>query len=207
MSVIIKVYSNHTLSFDNYSDGIGLIEKLLKINVQDSENVQSEHFNDENKINYFTNHNYFEKRYKKDRTIWVYSNFNLCKRFVVHKHFVEFDISGKLNIKTHIWQKLVSKQYEYFVSWDKNGFDKTLTEWNNTRNYLSDITKKLGGNTILYLNDGSELTPAEELIWDGKNIDSVISFLKSISKLNEYYELVKRLKEFPQDNGFKETLK
>ena len=206
MSIIIKVYSNHTLSFDNFINGIRLIEDFLKIKIQDSENRRNELFNDKDNINYFTNHNYFEKRYKENWGIWVYSNFNLCERFVVHKHFVQFDISGELNLKTHIWQKLVSKQYDFYDSWDKDGFDKTLDEWDNTRKYISDITKKLGGDTILYLNDGAALTPAEELIWDGKEISSVVSFLNTTFKLNEYDDLANNLKEFPQDNGFIETL-
>jgi hypothetical protein len=47
MSVIIDVYSNHTLSFDSYSKGIEMIEEALKIKIQDAENRKLEYFDDE----------------------------------------------------------------------------------------------------------------------------------------------------------------
>jgi hypothetical protein len=206
LSVIIKVYSNHTLSFDNYTNGIELIEEFLNTKIKDSENREIEQFNDEHKINYFTNHNYFEQRYKENWGIWVYSNYNLCKRFVVHKHFVQFDISGQINLTTHIWQKLIAKQYDYYDSWNKTDVNKTLNEWNDTRKYIADITQKLGGDRILYLNDGS-ISQIEELIWDGAEISSVIHYLNKISKLDSYADLESNFKKFSQDNGFIETLK
>lgn len=207
MSIIITVYANHALSFDTYANGISLIEDFLKIKIQDSQNRRNELYTDEHNVNYFAPHNYFEKRYLENWGIHVYSNFPLCERFVVHKHFVQFDISGKLDLKTHIWQKLVSKQRDMEQIEPEDAFEKTLAEWNNTRKYIADIAKKLGGDTILYLNDAAPMIHAEGLIWDGEEISSVLAFLRATSQLNEYDDLANNVKTFPQNDGFIETLK
>lgn len=208
MSVVVRIYSNHDLLFDNYHFGVKLIEDLLQINISDINNKKTEVTNNNLEACYFTNHDYFARRFSENWGIWVFSNFRLCDQFIVHKHFVQFSISGNINLKTHIWRKLITKQKDYFAFelWTLQGFNEVLVEWNDTRKYITKITKALGGDAILYLNDGYDLSFGGDLVYEGVNTDDLFSALYQVSEPIDYKSLEDDGQEFYDKNWFIEKI-
>jgi hypothetical protein len=207
MSVIIKVYTNHSLTIEDYNQGIELLEEILKIRVLDTEVANQEVTTNESQVNYYTRRPYFEQRFKEGWGIWIQSNYKLCTRFVVYRHAIEFDISGELNLKTHIWRKLVTRQYNYFPNSSMSGFEQTLAEWNNTRAWISKISRQLGGDTLIYLNDGSHgHIIGEEMIWENQEFPAVLEALKKLREPVNYADLENNRGDFGDEHWFIEKI-
>lgn len=185
MSVILNVFGNHDLIFNNYYQAIGLIEKKLNKKIYFPNEVNKESTLNENSIIYYTNHDFNSERFEE---INIYTNFKLCDCIKIYKHFIQFSIIGDINLKYHIWRDFVSK-----TKFDKKEcgtiYNKVLIEWNNTRKYLKKIIESLGGDLIIYLNDGSDFTIGLDLIVEGGDFKTVFESLNLISYPYTYRDL------------------
>ena len=81
---------------------------------------------------------------------------------------------------------------------------KSLSSWNKTRNFIKLITNKLGGDQIIYINDGSELTIGEDLIWEGRDVEAVLWELSKVSNAVNYSDLASGKYEYLNNNWFME---
>jgi hypothetical protein len=207
MSVGVRAYSNHGLQIDDYYKGISLIEDILKIKIENLGKSDLGLTEDKERIVYFTNHEYFSKRFDEGWGIWIFSNFRICDQIRIYKHFIDFSLSGKYNLKTHIWRDLIAGKALEKNGDSKNEMDETLTEWNRTRNYIKSVTKKLQGDIIIYINDSSnEHKFVEETIWEGKDSSVVLNIFKRFTDPIEYHNLEKGQDEFSNANWFIERL-
>jgi hypothetical protein len=197
MSAIIKVYSNHGLEILDYFQGIHLIEKSLGIKIQNLQEVKSTPTDDLSQVIYYTNHEYFSNRYKDRWPIYIYSNFSLCNQIRIYNHFIDFEISGQINLKSHIWRDLIINKF----------FFDTLNEWNNSRRYFFSMARKLKGDTIIYLNDGTNrMTLGEEAIWNGETFENVINKLNFAGQPIMYNDLDNGVGIYDNENWFIEKL-
>jgi hypothetical protein len=211
MSVIVQMLTPHQLTFNSYSEGILLISNNLNIHIIDVNDSDRSHFSitqtdKVEEVLLFTNSKYFEKRFEQEWGIWVETNFKLCQRFVVYKRFVEFYCSGLYPNKTHLWRSLVSKQYNVFPHYTKSDFEASLTEWNNTRKFIADITRKLGGNQILYSNDGATGSGISDNLLSGTNFKNVVDELRQTNKLIAYEDLTNNTFVYSDEHVFIEEL-
>lgn len=207
MSVIVKVYSNHGLQIDDYFQGVRLIEDVLNVKIENRDKRGFDLTEDETDIIHFAKHEYFSKRFLEDSVIWIFSNYRICDYIRIYKHFVDFNLSGKYNLKTHIWRDLISKKGLNENKGFEKEFEKSLEEWNKTRSYILSVTRKLFGNTIIYLNDGSSgLAEGENAIWDGEDLSDVLKKLDNVSLPIRYGELEIGDKEFTDINWFLERV-
>ena len=172
MSVIFKTFSNHNLTIgDNYENVITVIEEKLGSKIIESKDAR-ESMVDNNELPhgvlFHTIHKFYEKKFSEGWPIYIETNSPLCERLKVYKHFVEFDVYSVINPKTHIWRKIIARDSTYWALelWTEQGFDKVLGEWMEAKDFISMITKRFGGDTFLYFNDG-QMTIGCDLISDG----------------------------------------
>ena len=204
MSVVIRAYANHGLQINSYWNSIGQIERKLKSKIEVGKRSDYDITDDEDNIVYFANHDYFSKRFEEGWGIYVFSNFRLCEEIRIYKHFAFFDIGFNFNIKTHLWRDLICgatlKEHKYA----EKEILKSLSSWNKTRNFIKLITNKLGGDQIIYINDGSELTIGEDLIWEGRDVEAVLWELSKVSNAVNYSDLASGKYEYLNNNWFME---
>jgi hypothetical protein len=224
MSTIMQIFGHHTLGYENYHEGIKCIENALQVKILDRDEANKEKTNDPLQLNYYTQHEYFAKRYDENWGIWVFTNSALCDRFVVYKHFIGFSILVKVNLRERPWRKMVSGTL-YHPDWVDNleVYNEMVQDWNNVRSFIASITQKLGGNTILYFheyttgkvmegnniikaNNADGIVLAEELVWEGGDLTMIIEALSRVRPPTNYKELQGSHNEFAAENWFIEKL-
>jgi predicted transcriptional regulator len=195
MSVNLEIYSNHNLNFENYFDGINLIEKRLNNRIQNpiiNQNIET-HIEDE--ILYFANHTFFSEKFKENKEIYLFTSYFLCESIKVYSSFIQYNVSGTINSKFHLWEKFVSKtEYDQSEKEAKIMPDNLFNDWNRIRSYIKQFAKSMGGDTLIYINDGSVYTDAIELIMDGSDFNTVSNNLNLISMPFLYNDLADKKK-------------
>lgn len=219
MSTIMRIFGHHTLGFENYYEGIQRIENALQVKILDRDEANKEKTNDPLQLNYYTQHEYFAKRFDENWGIWVFINSELCERFVVYKHFIDFFISVNVNLKEHIWKKVASGTFYPGYIDNLEGWNDAVQHWKDVRSFIAGITQKLGGDTILYFhehtsgkvmegnniikaNDADGIVPAEDLVWYGGDLTMVVEALSRVTTPTSYNELQGSGKEFGGENWF-----
>jgi hypothetical protein len=201
MSINTNIYGNHALSIDEYYQGITSLQEKLNIRILHPSEANRKMTFDLNEVNYFVDHNYHSKKYDEDKrnydwgAIYLWSNYELCQLLMVYKHFVHFRIDW-INTRTHRWRKFIASKpaNEAEVNYFKI--------WNDTRMYIHQITKKLGGSTLIYSND--QLFGCEQLMWNEVELPEVIDCFTKTSIPFTYSDLQNNFTEFYEQNWFVE---
>jgi hypothetical protein len=202
MSVIIKVYSDHGLTISDYLSAIQQIERLLDAKIEQGKRPDFPYTDDEERIVYFTQHDYFSKRFEEGWAIWIYTNYRVCDQIRLYKYFTDFETTGGYNLKTHLWREQISGKALIENREYEDAIKRSMNDWDKTRSYINMVSKRLLGSTILYLNDSSGLHRGEDLIWEGNDIETVLDGISKISIGVPYNDLSSGSHNYSDNNWF-----
>ena len=195
----VYAYSNHNLVIEGYDQAINMIEDILGIIIHDSRYGYYP-TDDEAKIIYFTEHDFFSMRFPRFREISVFSNFRICNEISFHEHFVEFALSGEIDVVVSRWRNMISGMNRSDdPSWEMLR-SRMLREWERTMEFMISFAGKVGGNTLLFLNDSLGTGAiAREMIANGASLDLL---MESMPSPYHYECLENNHKDFADDDWF-----
>ena len=186
MSVDLNVWSNHTLKFSSFAEGLEMFElKTGKRLVREAfETNEAAGETDElPKIQYFTNFETLKHNFKRFNQIKILTNFTYCREIDLYAKTVNFKPRGFYTRYTR-WKKLASGNIESHDGEDAKTMSRFRANWELFRYFSIELTKNLGGNRIIYIDDNFQ--PQEDKFREGRSLECGFGLMREIS---EPYEL------------------
>lgn len=151
------MFGNHKLKLDSYESGIDEIENLFNTKIIDyKEGMETpKQTGDVNDLRFWTNHKFHKIKFDESKWgIWLNCNHEACDRIRIFKHSVDFLIPH-VNTRYNNWKDLISNQYQTKEKYSENleVWREQFKNWKEFKSFAKEIILKIGGNTILYLND------------------------------------------------------
>lgn len=187
MSADLSVWSNHKMIYNSPEEGIEVFQRLTSKKL-----MQLDYRTDQpllltkkiEEIDYYTNFELLGRQYGNRGQISIATNFEFCNVIEIYSKTMKIKPTG-FRTRYGIWQELVTGKYE---SEDKDEMARMRTYrkyWLVFRKFIHLITKELGGDKIIYIDDQNYQLQEDEL-YEGHSLEQGIISLK---EFREPYEL------------------
>ena len=202
MGVDLNVWSSHKLRFNSFKEGINQFE------MQTSKKIKQWNFKKDepliktrniSAVEYFTDFKILNHNFENWNQIRIWTNFEFCDEITLCRQTLQIHPT-RFRIRYSKWQELVTDKYETEDKKELAKMKSSRENWISFRKYAKEITKKLNGEKVIYLNDHS-YQREEDLFHEGKSLDEGINKLKEIVEPCE----LELLELFPQEIRVKST--
>lgn len=193
MSIVLSIFGNHKIELDSYDSGIEKIQSIFETQIKDFGKDISipEETSNIGDLVFWTNHTFHKIKFEENNWgIWLNCNHTTCDRIRIFKHSIDFSIP-KINTRYNIWKDLISNQYltkerysEYIDKWKIQA-----KNWKEFKFFIKETISKIGGDTIIYLND-SNFQDIEGSLCTGGNFEQALEILTNKSKGIKIEELI-----------------
>lgn len=185
MSVDLNVWSNHQLRFTSFTEALEMFElktgkKLDQRSFKTAAPPETTRIIEE--VRYFTDFEALKKNLKRSNKISIFTNFAYCGELSLYGKTVRFVPEG-FYTRYSYWKQLVINKLED----ERLGDEKLLIEyrknWRLFREYCQDLTRKLGGDRIIYIDDNFQ--PQEDKFYEGESLECGIKLMSEICEPDE----------------------
>lgn len=194
MSVDLMIWANHSLSFNSAQEGIDKLENLCLRKVRNwnfkshPPLTQTTHLSE---VEYFTNFDILDQNFELWKELRIWTNFQFCDEINLYKTTLRIKPRG-FYTRYSKWLQLVSGKRE--IEESGNAMEEHRKNWLLFRKYSHEITRRLSGDTLIYLNDHSYQLQEDDF-YGGLPFEELIRLLTEIRKPCE----LKLLELFPDD--------
>lgn len=202
MSVDLNIWSNHKLKFNSFKEGIEEFElktskKIKHWNSKTGKSLTKTRQLEE--IDFFINFELLESNFDKRKQMNISTNFEFCETLTLFEQTLKIHPT-RFRTRYSKWKELVTGIFEE-ENEERLALMKAYQEnWVLFRTFAQTITRKLGGDRIIYIDDHS-YQPEEEYFLKGGSLDFVMKLL------NNYIEPceLELFKLFPNDYFARDT--
>lgn len=186
MSVDLNVWSNHELRFTSFAEAIEMFElktgkKLVHWSFGTDGPPETTRIIEE--IRYFTDFEALKRNFKRSNNIRIFTNFTFCGELSLHSRTVRFSPRG-FYIRFSYWKQIIMNKFERETHGDEKLLGEYRENWKLFRNYCQELTRKLGGSKIIYIDDNFQLQ--EDQFYQGETLECGIQLM---SEIREPFEL------------------
>jgi len=188
MSVDLMIWSNHKIKWGNSPyDVISSFEELTGLKVETFHSKEKEIIgttSDESEAKYYSYTNRITEDFQNNNEVAIRSNYELCSDIRILKTSCIVNPSGFFTRWTS-WKKMISKEYIKEEPIERHSiYTELYQKWNTFHKYLKKLTKSIGSDEILYINDLSYQIP-EDLFYRGEEFIKVKKEFELIGKCVE----------------------
>ncbi|MEZ4952188.1 MAG: hypothetical protein R2825_01270 [Saprospiraceae bacterium] len=199
MGVDLNVWSNHKLRFNSYEEGIDEFERMTSKKIRQWDLKKDEPLKktrNVSEVEYFTHFEVLNQNFENYNEIKIWTNFEFCHWLTLLKQTLKIHPTG-FRIRYSKWQELVTENYGSDDEAELEKMKESRKNWIQFREYAHTLTKSLGGDKVIYLNDHT-FQNEEGLFFQGKSLSEGINSLNSLNETVEPCEL-ELFKLFPND--------
>lgn len=201
MSVDLNVWSNHQLRFASFTEALEIFElktgkKLDQRSFKTAAPPETTRLIQE--IRYFTDFEALKKNLKRSGKISIFTNFDYCGELSLYEKTVRFAPRG-FYTRYSYWKQLVINKFEDESLGDEKLLSEYRENWQLFRKYCQDLTRKLGGDRIIYIDDNFQ--PQEDKFYEGESLECGIQLMSEIREPDE----LDLLEMYPAESAAKYT--
>ncbi|MEM7372394.1 MAG: hypothetical protein AAF587_27490 [Bacteroidota bacterium] len=194
MSIVLSMYGNHKLTLDSYESGVDEIEQHFNTQIIDyKEGIDlPQQTNHIHALTFWTHHEFYKLKFKeRNWGFWLNCNHRDCERIRIFRNSVDFVIRN-VNTRYDIWKDLISTQYQTKEKYSDNleFWEAQDRNWKSFASFAKECIVRIGGNTIIYMNDFA-FQDIEAELWQGGRFEEAIENLKKKSEEIEIKELIR----------------
>ncbi len=196
MSIELDVWAEHKINFGSFAEAIDFIEiklekKIIDRNRSDRKEIKEAQNTEE--IQYFTDFDRLETDFKKTKRIYLTTNFAYCHRIIIYPQTVNYWGKG-FYTRDSRWMELITKNFSNNLHWNEKLAAEFTNNWRQFRKYCQKVTRKLGGEKIVYIRDNFNMI---DKFFAGESLQSGIEH-ELAAGVRESYEL-DLVEHFPED--------
>ena len=184
MGLDTKIYCNHSLTIPNNTTKI--VELISNIWNGKTKIVESIEVEENNKVqdlesySILINPKLIEFEKERFNQITLGTDFMFSATMKLYPNTIQLRPIGIGRNATNIIAEFMDEPFSIYANNPKE-FKERKNSWKLFKSFLKYITKSIGGNKHLYINDGI-FQGVEDLAWDGKTVDEMIIESKKIIK-------------------------
>lgn len=176
MGLDTKIYCNHSLKIpNNTTEIVELISNIWKGKTKIVESIEVE---ENDKVQNLESYSiliypkFIEFEKERFNQITLGTDFLFSATIKIYPNTIQLMPIGIGRNATNMIAQFMDEPFSIYANKPKE-FKERKKSWKLFKSFLYDITKSIGGNKHLYINDGI-FQGVEDLAWDGKTVEEMI---------------------------------
>lgn len=202
MSVDLNVWSNHKLRFNSFKEGFEIFELMTskKLKPWKVNSVKSLiKTNQIEEVEFFASFGKLEYKFDDWKQLRIRTNFEFCDGITLFKQTLKIHPTG-FRTRYSKWKELVTGIFEETDEERLKLMKEYQKNWYLFRAFAQKLTRQLGGDKIIYIDDHSYQLE-EEFFNQGESLAYVIKLLKNYVEPCE----LELFESFPDDFFARDT--